>query len=175
MPYRLTDHWTVGNYLKTFFDYHYCICYDVKKDVAFVWKNPKFKPEDNDVCKVKGKYAPHCALGNTGNVGIAVCCMVGFTTDKKQTKAPLNQKMFELMCKLNAEVAYKFKFKGINEETVFTHSEYDVNHAKSGKIDIDYLPFLPKLKAKEIHKLIREKTQWYFDKIVENGGKLDLI
>ena len=82
MPNKLTDHWTVGHYEQTFFDYHFCICYNKKNDKAYVWKNPKYKPEDNDNTK-DGKYAPHCALGNTGNIGIGVCAMVGFDMTHK--------------------------------------------------------------------------------------------
>lgn len=169
MPNKLTDHWTVGNYEQVFDDYHFCICYDSKKDEAYVWKNPKYKPEDNDNTS-DGKYAPHCKGCNTGNIGIGVCAMVGFDMVKKISKALLNKKQFELMCKLNAELAYKYKFM-INPETVATHSERNPGR----KIDIDYLPFLPNLKKEQIHALIRNKTEWYYNKILENKGKLDIL
>ena len=174
MPFRLTDHWTVGHYTQTFTDYHFCVCYDKAKDKAYIWKNPIYKPEDNDNTGDK-KYAPHCALGNTGNIGIGVCAMVDFNMTDKHSPEPLNEKQFELMCQLNAECVYKYKFKGITPDTVFTHSEYDALHAKEGKIDIDYLPFNPSLTKQQIHALIRNKTQVYFDRIVKAGGKLQLI
>ena len=37
-------------------------------------KSGKYTPEDNLNCK-DGKYAKHCGGGNTGRIGIAVCCM----------------------------------------------------------------------------------------------------
>ena len=79
------------------------------------------------------------------------------------------------MCKLNAELAYKYKFNGINLNTVFTHSEFDSTHAKEGKIDIDYLPFQPTWNANKIHSGIRKKTKWYYNEILKNNGKLDLL
>lgn len=174
MPNKLTDHWCVSYYEQTFLDYHFCICYNKEKDLAYVWKNPKIKPEDNDNTS-DGKYAPHCAMCNTGNIGIGVCAMVGFDMKNKKSSAPLNKKQFELMCKLNAECAYKYKFK-INEETVATHSERDkkIPHP-SGKIDIDYLPFEPTWKADKIYSEIRKKTNWYYNRILQNNGKLDIL
>ena len=174
MPYRLTTHWTVGNYEQTFNDYHFCICYNKTKDQTYVWKNPKIKPEDNDNTK-DGIYAPHCANSNTGNIGIGVCAMVGFDMTNKKTKAPLNKKQFELMCELNAECAYKYKFE-INKDTVATHAERDkLIPNPTGKIDIDYLPFEPALKKEQIYSLIRKKTQWYYNEIIKRNGKLKLI
>lgn len=174
MPNKLTNHWCVSHYEQTFLDYHFCICYDKKLDKAYIWKNPKIKPEDNDNTS-DGKYAPHCAMCNTGNIGIGVCAMVGFNFKNKKSSAPLNKKQFELMCKLNAECAYKYKFK-INEETVATHSERDkkIPHP-SGKIDIDYLPFEPTWPKEKIYSEIRKKTNWYYNKILQNNGKLELI
>ena len=174
MPNKLTNHWTVSNYTQIFSDYHFCICYDKLKDKAYVWKNPNIKPEDNDNTS-DGKYAPHCKGCNTGNIGIGVSSMIGFSMVTKKSKAPLNKKQFELMCKLNAECAYKYKFK-INEETVATHSERDKKISKpSGKIDIDYLPFEPTWKPSKIYSEIRKKTNWYYNEILKNKGKLELI
>ena len=170
MVNKLTYHWTVGNYEQVFNDYHFCICYNKEKDQAYIWKNPKYKPEDNDNTK-DGKYVPHCKGCNTGNIGIGVCSMVGFDMINKKSKAPLNQKQFELMCELGAECAYKYKFNGINKHTIATHSERNPGR----KIDIDYLPFLPELKKEQVHALIRNKTQVYYDRIVRNGEKLKLI
>lgn len=169
MPNKLTFHWTVGNYEQVFDDYHFCICYDKLKDKAYLWKNPRYKPEDNDNTS-DGKYAPHCKGCNTGNIGVGICSMVGFDLVNKKTKAPLNQKQFELACKLGAELAYKYKFK-INQETIATHAERNVGR----KIDIDYLPFLPKFTKQQCYDLFRRKTQWYYNKILENNGKLDLL
>ena len=101
--------------------------------------------------------------------------MAGFSMKTKKSSAQLNKKQFELMCKLNAELAYKYKFE-INEETVATHSERDKKISKpTGKIDIDYLPFEPTWNAEKIHDEIRKKTQWYYNKILQNKGKLDLL
>jgi hypothetical protein len=169
MPNKLTDHWCASYYEQTFSDYHFCVCYDKKLDKAYIWKNPKIKPEDNDNTS-DGKYAPHCKGCNTGNIGIGVCAMVGFDMKNKQSSAPLNKKQFELMCKLNAECAYKYKFK-INEDTVATHSERNPGR----KIDIDYLPFIPNLKKENIYTLIRNKTNWYYNKILKNKGELDIL
>lgn len=169
MPNKLTYHWTVSGYISTFDDYHYCICYDKLNDKAYVWKNPKIKPEDNDNTS-DGKYAPHCKGCNTGNVGIGVSSMVGFSMVTKKTIAPLNKKQLELMCKLGAELAYKYKFK-INEQTVATHSERNIGE----KIDIDYLPFEPTWNKNKVHDEIRKKTNWYYENILKNNGKLDIL
>lgn len=169
MPNKLTNHWCVSYYEQVFDDYHFCICYNQKKDEAYLWKNLKYKPEDNDNTS-DGKYAPHCKGCNTGNIGIGVCAMVGFDMNNKKSKAPLNQKQFELMCKLNAELAYKYKFK-INEQTVCTHSERNPGR----KIDIDYLPFQPSWNPEKIHEEIRKKTNWYYQEILKKNGKLDLL
>ena len=74
-----------------------------------------------------------------------------------------------------SELAYKYKFP-INENTIATHSERDkkIPHP-SGKIDIDYLPFEPTWNASKIHSEIRKKTNWYYNEIIKNNGKLDLI
>lgn len=168
MPNKITNHWCVSNYTQTFNDYHYCICYDSKADRAYVWKNPNIKPEDNDNTS-DGLYAPHCKGCNTGNIGIGVSSMIGFSMTTKKTKAPLHKKQFELMCRLNAELAYKYKFK-INEETVATHSERNIGE----KIDIDYLPFEPTWKPEKIHTEIRNKTNWYYNELLKTK-KLELI
>ena len=46
------------------------------------------KPEDNINCK-DGNYAAHCALGNTGTIGVAMCGMWKFNTTTRISCYPL--------------------------------------------------------------------------------------
>ena len=173
MPNKLTLHWTVGHYTQTFNDYHFCICYDAKKDVAYISKGI-YKPEDNDNTG-DGRYAPHCYMGNTGNIGIGICAMFGYRSPKDVGDCPITAKQLELAYELEAECAIKYGFK-VTPETVFTHHEHDAKLPKpEGKIDIICIPTHPELKPDQCGDFIREKVLWYYEEKMKKGGKLRLI
>lgn len=174
MPNKETLHWTVGRYDQTFNDYHFCICFDVKTKKASIWKNPKIKPEDNDNTK-DGKYAPHCYMGNTENIGIGLCAMYGYKGPKSVGNFPITKEQLELAFELMAELAIKYKFD-INQKSVFTHHEHDASLPKpEGKIDIIFIPTHPELKPEECGNFIRSKVKWYYDKKVQSGEKLKYV
>ena len=80
---KICLHWTAGSNSPCAEDlaaYHYCVD---KYGRIYAGKH---KPEDNLNC-YDGNYAMHCGGGNTGCVGLSVCGMAGFTSDKKQTKS----------------------------------------------------------------------------------------
>ena len=136
--------------------YHYCVD---KYGKIFAGTH---RPEDNLNC-YDGNYAMHCGGGNTGCIGLSVCGMAGFTSDKKQTKYPLTQKQIETM-----------NYMLIAEKSVFTHYEFDQRRAKQkreGKIDITYLHYLPHLSTDSVGKYLRQKISWYRDKIKANKYK----
>lgn len=166
---KICDHWTAGNYKPCQQDlnsYHYLIDSEGKIYLG------TYTPEDNLNC-YDGKYAAHCGGGNTGCIGISVCGMKGFTESKKQTSCPITPKQFETLCCLNGYLSTKYGIL-INANSVFTHYEFDRKKQKSeGKIDIIYLPHLPNLSKNSIGEYIRNKSQWYKDKI--KLGKYKLV
>lgn len=166
---KICDHWTGGNYKPCKIDidsYHYLI-----DDKGRIYLGT-FKPEDNLNC-YDGKYAKHCGGGNTGCIGVSLCGMVGFDEKKKQTKCPLTEKQMEALFCLNGYLALKYGIL-ISEKSLFTHYEFDKKKKKpEGKIDITYIPCLPHLNKDSIGKYLRDKSNWYREKIKE--GKYQLI
>ncbi len=168
MPNKITVHWTVGRYNQTFNDYHYCITYDNNLKKAYV-KKGVYKPEDNDNTG-DGKYAPHCYLCNTGNIGIGICSMYGYKNPQNVGDFPITREQIELTFELCAELCVKYN---ININEVQTHYERDRKLKKpSGKIDIIYLPPFPDVKQADIGNFIRNKVKWYFSKKNKNNLRL---
>lgn len=161
---KICNHWTGGNYTPCEQDlnsYHYLV-----DNIGRIYLGT-YAPEDNINC-YDGCYAKHCGGGNTGCIGIAALGMVGFTEKYKQSKCPLTQKQIESMCCLNAYLSIKYGIL-IKERTVFTHYEFDRRKQKpEGKIDITYLPYLPNLGVIRIGGYLRNKIEWYKNKI-KNG------
>ena len=173
MVYRITLHHTVGRYNQLFSDYHYCITYDKAKDVASVVKG-KYKPEDNDSTS-DGKYAPHCKMANTGNVGIGICACLGYDSKTHTSPTyPITGKQIELAFRLMAELCIKYNIK---IEEVQTHYERDqkLGPKKSGKVDILFIPSYPDVKPQEVGNFIRKKVQWYINQIKSGKIKKGLI
>lgn len=147
-------HWTGGNYSPCATDllyYHYLI--DGQGNV----KIGKYEPRDNENC-TDGKYAAHCGGGNTGRIGIAICC-------RKDINTPPTKKQVEAMCKLAAQTCINYSLKPIQ---CITHAEFGYQHPKttsSGKIDINYLPYIGLKGVKEVGDYLRAKTQRYYNQI----------
>ena len=117
-------HWTGGNYTPCSSDllhYHFLI-----DNLGKIY-NGKYSPRDNENC-TDGKYAAHCGGGNTGRIGIAICC-------RKDTNTIPTQKQIETMCKLAADLCLKY---GLRVNQVLTHAEFGQQHPKTssyGKVD----------------------------------------
>lgn len=157
---KITVHWSVSRYDQTFNDYHYMIKFDMNTKKASVWKGI-YKPEDNENC-LDGKYAPHCKLANTGNIGVSFCAMLGYKSPKDVGKYPITREQAELMFELVAELCIKYK---IDIKEVKTHYERDrLLQKPSGKIDIIYLPPFPDVSKERVGAFIRSKVQWYIER-----------
>ena len=123
------------------------------------------KISDNVNCK-DGNYAEHCALGNTGTIGIALCGMLGFNTKTRFTKVPITQVQVEKACEKIANLCKEYNIP-IDSSHVYTHMEYDQspNGAKDGKIDIVFIPYNHVYGKDEVGNFLREKVKWYYNKI----------
>ena len=156
---RIVIHWTAGGYYPTDYEkghYHFLV------DKDGVVHNGKFKPEDNEVCKV-GKYAAHTGGGNTGRIGVAICAMAGFKNRKCIGNYPILKKQFESTMELCALLAGKYKIE-ITPQTVFTHYEFGIKNSKTssaGKIDIIFIPPYSWVAQGEVGSFIRSKIKWY--------------
>lgn len=153
---KITMHWTAGTYIPNNTDqqhYHYL----VDKDGNII--EGKYKPEDNLNCK-DGKYAAHCGGGNTGNIGIALCCML-------DSRYPITRKQIEAMCKKVAELSKKYGIS-ITNRNIITHAEFgNANpHTTSyGKIDINKLQCVAVYGVREVGNYLRNKINWYRSKL----------
>ena len=154
--YRITLHWTGGQYKPNAIEkehYHFMVDSNGK-----VYEG-KYKPEDNINC-AGGKYAQHCGGGNTGNIGVALCCY--YNRDLTPTRVQV-----EAMCKLVAELSKKYGVT-VNNKNILTHSEFGFTHpdtTSNGKIDIDYLPCVSVYGRDQVGDYLREKIAWYKNKI----------
>lgn len=156
---RIIIHWTAGKYYPTEYEkehYHYLV------DKNGIIYNGKYKPEDNEICKI-GKYAAHTGGGNTESIGVAICAMADFKDKNHTGKYPILKKQFESTMKLCAQLSKKYSID-ITSETVMTHYEFGINNPKTtsaGKIDIIYIPAFPWVSKDEIGSFIRAKIKWY--------------
>lgn len=147
-------HWTAGNYKPSGTDiqhYHYII------DGDGGIKMGCYSPEDNLNCQ-DGKYAAHCGGGNTGRIGIAICC-------RKDINTPPLKKQVEAMCKLAAQLCYIYNLK---PKDCITHAEFGKKHpntSSAGKIDINSLPYIGLRTVEEVGSYLRNKINWYYLKV----------
>lgn len=156
---HIVIHWTAGGYYPTDYEkehYHFLI------DREGVVHNGKFKPEDNEVCKV-GKYAAHTGGGNTGSIGVAICAMAGFKNKNNVGSYPILKKQFESTMEFCSQLAQKYKIE-ISPQTIMTHYEFGVKNPKTssaGKIDIIFIPPYAWVAQGEVGSFIRSKIKWY--------------
>ena len=156
---RIILHWTAGSYYPTDYEkehYHFLV------DKDGIVHNGKFKPEDNECCRI-GKYAAHTGGGNTVSIGVAICAMAGYKSKNNTGNYPILKKQFERTMELCAELAVKYKID-ITAQTVLTHYEFGIRNPKTtsaGKIDITYLPPYPWVEKDEAGSFIRSKIKWY--------------
>lgn len=161
---KIILHWTAGTNQPCSTDYeHYH--YLINKDGVIL--KGKFAPEDNLNCN-DGKYAQHCGGGNTGAIGVSMCGMYAPKgVNIKETKFPLTRIQCEATFKLVAELCKKYNIK-ITPQAVLTHYEFGQAHPKTssyGKIDIVYLHPFPEIDKKNMGDFIRNKIEWYFNKL----------
>lgn len=146
-------HWTGGNYTPCSVDlksYHYLV--DGQGNI----KTGLYEPRDNENC-TDGKYAPHCGGGNTGRIGIALCCY-------KDINTPPTKKQVEAMCNLAAQTCMAY---GLKPSQCITHAEFGQRHPKTssyGKIDITKIPYANLSGIKPCGDYLRNKIQWYYNK-----------
>lgn len=144
-------HWTAGNYKPNAVDkehYHYM----VDKDGNVY--NGKYTPQDNENC-TDGKYAAHCGGGNTGRIGIAICC-------RKDLNTPPVKVQVEAMCNLAAQLCTVYDLK---PSDCITHAEFGQQHPKTssyGKIDINQIPYANVSGVKACGDYLRNKINWYY-------------
>lgn len=166
---KICLHWTAGTNLPCQLDlnsYHYCV-----DKLGRIYPGTH-NPEDNLNC-YDGNYAAHCGGGNTGCIGLSACGMAGFSLSKKQTKYPLTQKQVEALCCLAGYLCVNYGIL-VDENKVFTHCEFDRKKKKpEGKIDITYLHFAPNLSLKSVGNYLRQKINWYKNRI--KAGKYKFI
>ena len=154
MAYKnIVLHWTAGNYYPCPSDlahYHYLI------DKEGQIHTGDYKPEDNLNC-TDGKYAAHCGGGNTGRIGISICC-------RRNIYMPPERKQVEAMCNLAAQLCLTY---GLKPSDCITHAEFGMSNPKTssyGKIDIDSLPYAGVKGVKNTGNYLRNKIQWYYDR-----------
>lgn len=161
---RIIIHWTAGTNQPCNTDYEH---YHFLINGGGLVVKGKYKPEDNEVCRVSG-YAAHTGGGNTGSIGIAMCGMyIKNGEHLKDSKYPLTKVQVERCFKLIAELAKKYNIP-ITADTVMTHYEFGLRHPNTtsrGKIDITYLSPYSHLKSNEIGNYFRSKAKWYLTKI----------
>ena len=169
---KITIHYTAGSYFPNQHElqhYHFLIDKNGK-----IYKG-KFKPEDNINC-YDGKYAAHCGGGNTGNISIAVCGMMGFKNRHSVGKYPITYKQIEKCFELCASLVLKYKIP-INRHSIFTHYEFGLSHpytTSRGKIDIIHIPTKQHkhYNASRVGDLIRNKVYWYFYQLKISNKKI---
>lgn len=165
---KIVWHWTAGGYEPNSTDfehYHYLIGYDTKTGQAYI-KEGKYKPSDNVNC-YDGAYAAHTGGGNTGAIGISLCGMAGYKNPKNQGKYPLKRVQFEKAFELTAKLCKQYGIV-ISPATVYTHYEFGLANPKTlsaRKIDINFIPYKPDLAAHGVGDFIRNKIQWYYNKL----------
>jgi N-acetyl-anhydromuramyl-L-alanine amidase AmpD len=140
-------HWTGGNYTPCSTDieaYHYVI--DGKGEVSA----GKYRPEDNLEC-TDGVYAAHCGGGNTGRIGLAICCM-------RDSNTPPTAIQIEALCNLAAQMCFIY---GLKPSDCITHAEFSPER----KIDITEIPYKNLKGIKPCADYLRNKINWYLKAI----------
>ena len=167
---RIINHWSVGEYVPNHVDFeHYHFIIAGNGDVY----HGDHKVEANDNTS-DDDYAMHTGGGNTKTIGIAVSAMLGFKSPSNIGRFPITKVQTEKLFELNAKMLFKEGFKLVTSENLLTHYEFGKANPKtssSGKIDITYFPYYPKIKPDDCGNFIREKTQWYLNKLI--SGELN--
>jgi hypothetical protein len=163
---RICMHWTAGGLTPNATDkkYYHLL---VTKNKVILGKYP-IKANDRTLDPRETGYAAHCGGGNSYAIGIALC---GHPTNHK---ALFTRSQVELMCYTIADLCKEYNIP-ITPDTVYTHYEFGLKNPKTssrGKPDISSLPYpllinnvIRKLKPEEVGDYLRNKVQWYYDKL----------
>lgn len=170
---KVINHWTAGGSKPNGTDFeHYHIIID---GYGNVYKGDH-SIEDNDNT-ADGDYAAHTGGGNTKAYGVSLCGMSGFDLKNKKTNYPITPLQIEKLFEINAKLLFSEKYTKAVKEILMTHYEFGQSHPKTssfGKIDITYLHAYPNLKPEEVGDFIRNKTQWYLDKLIKGEIKPEI-
>jgi hypothetical protein len=157
---RICLHWTAGGLTHNATDkehYHFICAGDGSIHLG------KYKPEANGKSLTnRDQYAAHCGGGNSFTIGIAVC-----GGPKGYKYGTFTQESFERACEEMARCCLHYGI-AISEDSIYTHYEFGKKHPgtdSSGKIDINQLPWDPKVKADEVGDVLRKKVNWYLQKL----------
>ncbi len=176
---RICMHWTAGGLIPNAADkehYHFLVTnksvirgkYPVEANNRVLSPNVWKQAKDYNKPDADESYAAHCGGGNSFAIGIALC---GHPTNPK---ALFTRSQVELMCYTIADLCKQYKIP-ITPDTVYTHYEFGLKNPKTssrGKPDISSLPYplmignvIRKLKPEEVGDYLRNKVQWYYDKL----------
>ncbi len=163
---RICMHWTAGGLTPNAIDkksYHLL----VTKNKVILGKYP-IEANNKTLDPRETGYAAHCGGGNSYTIGIALC---GHPTKENFL---FNRHQVELMCYTVADLCKEYNIP-ITPDTVYTHYEFGLRMPKTsskGKPDISSLPYplmignvIRKLKPEEVGNYLRNKVQWYYDKL----------
>jgi len=162
---RIINHWTAGTLSPNNDDLeHYHFIIDGKGIIHIGTHSVASNDNtaDND-------YAAHTGGGNTMRIGIAVCGMYKFISAQNPGKFLLTKIQLEKLFETNANIAFREGHKIFNDDNLMTHREFGLKHpetSSAGKIDICFLPPYPDIKPDEAGNFIRNKSQWYLDKLL---------
>lgn len=157
---QVTVHWTGGAYQAGDVDReHYHILVDgngllVRGDKPI---SANVSTNDND------GYAAHTKNNNSGNIGIAACCMAGAIESPFEAgEYPLNFVQWLTLARVAAELAAFYAIP-IGPTTVLQHGEVEENLGieQDQKWDISVLPFARGLSKGEVADLFRLLVEWW--------------
>ena len=93
--------------------------------------------------------------------------MFGFKDNKNIGNYPMTKIQFETCMKKVAQLSKEYNIP-IKEDSILTHYEFGQTHPKTtsyGKIDIIFLPPYPHVLKKDVGNFIRNKIQWYRNRL----------
>lgn len=171
MKRKIINHWTAGGLFPNSEDlkhYHFIIDANGRLHLGL------HSVSSND-CTSVGDYAAHTGGGNTMSIGVAVCGMAGFISPETSGKFKLTKIQVEKLFETNALLAFQEGHEVLSPDILMTHMEFGLKHpdtTSAGKIDICFLPPYPEIKAQEVGNFIREKSQWYLDKLISKSKNI---
>lgn len=164
MKRRIINHWTAGTHTPNADDLHH---YHFLIDGEAKIHKGVYPIQANDNCK-DSVYAMHTGGGNTKSIGVALCGMLGYRSPSHVGGYCINKYQIEAMYKLNAELLIKEGWDKATPENLMTHYEFGLlnpSTSSAGKIDITFLPPVPHIQPDEVGDFIRQKTNWYIQKL----------
>lgn len=138
---RIHVHWTAGGYKANATDrQHYHVL--VEGDGKLVRGNPSIKLNQAPVKKGSGS-AAHTRSGNSGAIGVSMCCMRGAVERPfNPGPSPMTKVQWDVMVEAVAQLAARYKIP-VTDKSILTHAEVQPNLGikQSGKWDVAILAF----------------------------------